>query len=116
MLGKVLFYFIIFKGILHQKKFCRLNLIFWIVMGCGIAHFARRGLKTASKFWYQILSPGVSRRGEGGVLRHGGRGFEAWQEGFRGTAKWGFEGRRGGVLKGGDTIRTSQCFIIPAVP
>ena len=34
------------KGILHQKKFCRLNLIFWIVMGCGIAHFARRGLKT----------------------------------------------------------------------
>ena len=27
------------------KKFCRLNLIFWIVMGCGIAYFARRGLK-----------------------------------------------------------------------
>ena len=35
-----------FKGILHQENFCRLNLIFWIVMGCGIAHFARRGLKT----------------------------------------------------------------------
>ena len=26
-----------FKGILHQKIFYRLNLIFWIVMGCGIA-------------------------------------------------------------------------------
>ena len=35
-----------FKGILHQKKLYRLNLIFWIVMGCGIAHFAQRGLKT----------------------------------------------------------------------
>ena len=32
------------KGILHQKKFYRLNLIFWIVMGCGIAHFGRRRL------------------------------------------------------------------------
>ena len=34
------------KGILRQKNFYRLNLIFWIVMGCGIAHFGRRGLKT----------------------------------------------------------------------
>ena len=34
------------KGILHQKIFYRLNLIFWIVMGCGIARFGRRGLKT----------------------------------------------------------------------
>ena len=34
------------KGILHQKNFYRLNLIFWIVLGCGTAHFARRGLKT----------------------------------------------------------------------
>ena len=33
-----------FKGILHQKIFYRLNLIFWIVMGCGIADFDRRGL------------------------------------------------------------------------
>ena len=24
------------KGILHQKIFYRLNLIFWIVLGCGI--------------------------------------------------------------------------------
>ena len=31
------------KGILHQKNFYRLNLIFWIVMGCGIARFGRRG-------------------------------------------------------------------------
>ena len=36
----------ILKGILHQKNFYRLNLIFWIVMGCGIARFGRRGLKT----------------------------------------------------------------------
>ena len=35
-----------FKGILHQKNFYRLNLIFWIVMGCGISRFGRRGLKT----------------------------------------------------------------------
>ena len=34
------------KGILHQKNFYRLNLIFWIVMGCGIARFGRRSLKT----------------------------------------------------------------------
>ena len=27
------------KGILHQKIFYRLNLIFWIVMGCGLACF-----------------------------------------------------------------------------
>ena len=34
------------KGILHQKIFYRLNLIFWIVMGCGIDRFGRKGLKT----------------------------------------------------------------------
>ena len=34
------------KGILYQKIFYRLNLIFWIVMGCGIARFGQRGLKT----------------------------------------------------------------------
>ena len=34
------------KGILHQKNFFHLNLIFWIIMGCGIARFGRRGLKT----------------------------------------------------------------------
>ena len=37
---------IMFKGILHQKIFYCLNFIFWIVMGCGIARFGRRGLKT----------------------------------------------------------------------
>ena len=35
-----------FKGILHQQIFYRLNLLFWIVMGCGIAPFGRKGLKT----------------------------------------------------------------------
>ena len=34
------------KGILHQKISYGLNLIFWIVMGCGIARFGGRGLKT----------------------------------------------------------------------
>ena len=36
----------ILKGILHQKIFYCLNLIFWIIMGCGIARFGRKGLKT----------------------------------------------------------------------
>ena len=33
-----------FKGIFHQFFFRCSNLIFWIVMGCGIADFVRRGL------------------------------------------------------------------------
>ena len=37
-------YMALLKGILHQKIFYRLNLIFWIVMGCGIADLGRRGL------------------------------------------------------------------------
>ena len=32
-----------FKEILPPKKFFRQNLIFWIVMGCGKAHFDRKG-------------------------------------------------------------------------
>ena len=35
------------KGILPQKKFYRLNLIFWIVIGCGMAGCRRRGQKTS---------------------------------------------------------------------
>ena len=62
------------KGILHQKIFYRLNLIFWIVMGCGIARFGRRGLKT-TETWSQNLSPGVLRRGAPGVSRHSNMGF-----------------------------------------
>ena len=38
--------FILLKGILHQKIFYCLNLIFWIIMGCGIARFGWKGLKT----------------------------------------------------------------------
>ena len=34
------------KGIVPQKKNHCLNLIFWVVMGCGKAHFGRRGIKT----------------------------------------------------------------------
>ena len=36
--------FIAIKGIVHQFFFRCSNLIFWIVMGCGIADFVRRGL------------------------------------------------------------------------
>ena len=36
----------IFKGIVHNFFVYRSNLIFWIVMGCGIADIGRRGLKT----------------------------------------------------------------------
>ena len=32
------------KGIVHNFFVYRSNLIFWIVMGCGIADFGRRGL------------------------------------------------------------------------
>ena len=32
------------KGIVHNFVVYRSNLIFWIVMGCGIADFGRRGL------------------------------------------------------------------------
>ena len=32
------------KGIVHQFFFYHSNLIFWIVMGCDIADFGRRGL------------------------------------------------------------------------
>ena len=86
------------KGILHQKNFYRLNLIFWIVMGCGIIRFGRRGLKTTEtwKFWSQNLSPGVLRRGAPGVSRHSTMGFRGAAQGFRGTALWGFEGQHHG--------------------
>ena len=36
--------FDVIKGIVHHFFFYRSNLIFWIVMGCGIADFGRRGL------------------------------------------------------------------------
>ena len=35
------------NGTVHQIINFRLNLIFWIVMGSGEAHFGRRGLKNA---------------------------------------------------------------------
>ena len=35
---------LILKGIVHNFFFYRSNLIFWIVMGCGIADLGRRGL------------------------------------------------------------------------
>ena len=91
------------KGILHQKIFYCLNLIFWIIMGCGIARFGRKGLKTTEtwKFWSQILSPGVLRRGAPGVSRRGAMGFRGAAQGFRGAAPWGFEARRHGVSRRG---------------
>ena len=55
----------VFKGIVHQFFFYCSNLIFWVVMGCGIADFGRRVLKTPTTqhFWIFILSPGTSTRG-----------------------------------------------------
>ena len=107
-----------FKGILHQKIFYRLNLIFWIVMGCGIARFGRRGLKTTEtwKFWSQILSPGVLRRGAPGVSRHSAMGFGGAAQGFWGTARWGLEGRRHGVWRGGALIKHFSDLSFCAVP
>ena len=35
---------VVIKGIAHQIFFYCSNLIFWVVMGCGIADFGRRGL------------------------------------------------------------------------
>ena len=35
---------VLLKGIVHNFVLYRSNLIFWIVMGCGIADFGRRGL------------------------------------------------------------------------
>ena len=108
----------IIKGILHQTIFYRLNLIIWIVMGCGIARFGRKGLKTTEtwKFWSQNLSPGVLRRGAPGVSRHGAMGFRGAAQGFRGAAPWGFEGRRHGVSRGGATDKRLQWFIIWRCP
>ena len=106
------------KGILHQKNFYCLNLIFWKIMGCGIARFGWKGLKTTEtwKFWSQILSPGVLRRGAPGVSRHGAMGFRGAAQGFRGAAPWGFEGRRHGVSRGGATDKRLQWFIIWRCP
>ena len=106
------------KGILHQKIFYRINLIFWIVMGCGIVRFGRKSLKTTEiwKFWSQNLSPGVSRRSKGGVSRHSNMGFRGAAEGFRGTATWGFEGQQHGTWRHSNTDRTPQWFIISCCP
>ena len=107
-----------FKGILHQKISYRLNLIFWIVMGCGIARFGRKGLKTTEtwKFWSQNLSPGVLRRGAPGVSRHSAMGFRGAAQGFRGAAPRGFEGQRQGVSRGSATDKRLQWFIIWRCP
>ena len=42
--------------------FLSLNLIFWNIMGDGIAHFGRSGLETiyTKKMWSRILLPGTS--------------------------------------------------------
>ena len=76
------------KGIVPQSISYRLiNLIFWIVMGCGIARFGWRGLKTTQtwKFWSQSFSPGTSR----GIERTSRDGAM----GPRGAAPWDVEGQ-----------------------
>ena len=55
------------KGIVHNFFYFWSELIFWIVMRCGIADFGRRGLKMpkTQDFCVFILSPGTSTRGAG---------------------------------------------------
>ena len=36
------------RGVVPHTKSYHANLIFWIVMGCGIARFVRKGLKTTA--------------------------------------------------------------------
>ena len=48
------------KGILPHKNFYRPNLVFWIVMGCGIAGFGRRCQKNTKIG--NCLFPGTSRQ------------------------------------------------------
>ena len=77
-------------------------------MGCGIARFGRRGLKTTEtwKFWSQNLSPGVLRHGAPGVSRHSTMGFWGAAQGFGGTARWGFEAQHHGVLRSSNTDKS----------
>ena len=89
------------KGIVPQSISYRLiNLIFWIVMGCGIARFGWRGLKT-TKTWK--FSPwdlkghrtdlegrrnGTSRgsaMGRRGAIHFGRRGAAPWDLKVRGA-------------------------------
>ena len=71
------------KGILPQKKFYRPNLIFWIVMGCGKAHFGRK--KPASRsVWVAMRSVRVASRSHVRVAsRSQGTNFETKIFNFR---------------------------------
>ena len=49
---------LLFKGIVHQFFFYRSHLIYWIVMGCGIADFGRRGRPKLNIFGFSFCSHG----------------------------------------------------------
>ena len=61
------------------------------MMGCGIAHFGRRGLETtlSGNIWFKILFPGVWTRG---ATRHGAWGLDSRRKGFGLEAPGGFSG------------------------
>ena len=105
---------------LPQQASAPRNFTNWmvVIMGCGIARFGRKGLKTTEtwKFWSQNLSPGVLRRGAPGVSRHSAMGFRGAAQGFRGAAPRGFEGQRQGVSRGSATDKRLQWFIISRCP
>ena len=48
-------------GTLPPKKFYRLNIISWIVMGCDIARFGQRGPKNHLNFGLKVCPPVTSR-------------------------------------------------------
>ena len=82
------------KGIVHNFFLYRSNLIFWIVMGCGIADFGRRGLKTpkTQHFWVFILSPGTSTRGAT-------RDLDSWHRGPQQDLELSYCARSTGILE-----------------
>ena len=77
-----------------------LNLIFWIVMGCGIARFGRRGLKTpkTQHFWVFILSPGTLTRGAARESRSPAPRVQV----SCGAASWG----------PWDKMKTEKCWVL----
>ena len=60
------------KRLSHKKIFC-VNLIFWIVMGCGMGWFGMRGLKTLK------LENGAALRGGSMGLQGCRRDLEGWR-------------------------------------
>ena len=89
-------YILKISWILHQNIFNRLNLMFWILTGCCIAHFGWRGPKKHLNLTNlsQKLSLGTSRSGAPGTSRDGTMGPWGVVQGPRGAV----QGIRGAAL------------------